>query len=303
MVSDNPKSKIHNPKSIIIGLGEALWDLFPGGKKFGGAPANFAYHARCLGAEAYVVSSVGQDDLGREILDRLDTLKLNRQFVAVDDAHPTGTVSVEVDSSGKPSYVIHQNVAWDFIPAMPGLSELAGRAAAVCFGSLAQRSAVSRQTIHDFLAATREGCLRIFDINLRQHYYDAATIVGSLELADVLKLNDDELPVVGQLLSLGGGRREVVAALRDRYDLRLVALTRGERGSTLVGPEGRSVHPGFPTTVADTVGAGDAFTAVIAMGLLRGLDLDAINEQANRVAAYVCSQPGATPDMPARLTK
>jgi len=298
-----PRSGIHRPKPLVIGLGEVLWDLLPAGKQFGGAPANFAYHARVLGAEAVVVSCVGDDPLGQEILQRLDALGLGRQYVAVDREHPTGTVSVELEDEGKPRYVIHENVAWDFLPAMPGLAELAARAAAVCFGSLAQRSPASRKAIRDFLGATQEGCLRIFDVNLRQHFYDAPTIRRSLEAANVLKLNDDELPVVARLLSIRGGSPEIVAALRDRFDLQWVALTQGNQGSVLVGPEGRSEHGGIPTKVVDTVGAGDAFTAVLAMGLLRGLDLDVINEHANRVAAYVCSQPGATPEMPMRLAR
>jgi fructokinase len=290
-------------RSAVVGLGEVLWDLFPEGKQFGGAPANFAYHAKCLGAEGFVVSAVGNDDLGREILDRLDALGLNRQFVAVDGAHPTGTVSVELDAAGKPRYVIHEDVAWDFVPVVPGLMDLAQKADAVCFGSLAQRSDASRKTIRDFLGATQEGCLRIFDINFRQRFYDAKTVARSLELANVLKLNDEELPVVAKLLKISGGEDDVMAALRDRYDLQVIALTKGAHGAVLIGPDGRSVHAGVAAKVVDTVGAGDAFTAVLAMGLLRGLDLDAINEHANHVAAYVCSRPGATPEMPARLTR
>lgn len=303
MTSHKPQSTIRNPKSVVIGLGEVLWDLFPEGKQFGGAPANFAYHAKCLGAEGFVVSAVGNDELGREILDRLDALGLNRQFVAVDEAHPTGTVSVELDGAGKPRYVIHENVAWDSIPAMPGLMELAQKADAVCFGSLAQRAAGSRKTIRDFLGATQEGCLRILDINLRQRFYDAKTVIRSLELANVLKLNDEELPVLTRLLKISGGEDDVMDALRDRYDLRVIALTKGAHGSVLIGPDGRSVHAGVAAKVVDTVGAGDAFTAALAVGLLRGLDLDDINDHANHVAAYVCSRPGATPEMPARLTR
>lgn len=285
---------------VVIGLGEVLWDLLPGGKQFGGAPANFAYHAQALGAEAYVVSCVGDDELGNEILARLDGLGLSRDYIAIDREHPTGTVSVELDAHGKPTYIIHEPVAWDFIPPLPQFLGLAGSADAVCFGSLAQRSDVSRTTIREFLAATRAECLRIFDINLRQQYYNVDTIAAGLEAADVLKLNDDELPVVARLLSISAAaEEEVLATLCRRYALRLIALTKGPHGSVLFAPDGRAVHPGLPTQVADTVGAGDAFTAVIALGLLQGLDLDTINAQANRVACYVCSRPGATPEMPA----
>lgn len=291
----------NNEHPTVVGLGEVLWDMLPGGKQFGGAPANFAYHAAALGAEAYVVSCVGEDNLGCEILGRLDALGLNRDFVAVDAEHPTGTVSVEVDAEGKPDYVIHQDVAWDFVPALPGLRELAERTDAVCFGSLAQRRGVSRTTIRSFLAATPPNCLRIFDINLRQNYFDAETIAQSLELANVLKLNDEELPVVGRLLSVDGDDDAMLDTLRQRYDLKLIALTQGQQGSVLVGPDGRATHGGLSVEVADTVGAGDAFTAVIAIGLLKGLPLATINDHANQVAGYVCGKSGATPDMPERL--
>jgi len=292
-------------KPVAVGLGEVLWDMLPGEKQFGGAPANFAYHAKALGADGYVVSCVGDDPLGREILDRLDRLELNRGCVAVDGEHPTGTVSVKLDAGGKPTYTIHEGVAWDCMAAMPGLVELAGRADAVCFGSLAQRSAVSRVTIRRFLAATAADCLRIFDINLRQHYYDAETVEASLQAASVLKLNDEELPVVAELLSLGSTQNEEQAlnVLLERYELRLIALTKGPAGSVLLAPGQSYMHGGFATAVADTVGAGDAFTAALAMGLIDGTDLEGVNERANRIAAYVCSRPGATPDMPDELTR
>jgi len=292
-------------KPVAVGLGEVLWDMLPGKKQFGGAPANFAYHAKTLGADAYVVSCVGDDPLGREILDRLDSLELNRDCVAVDREHPTGTVSVKLDAGGKPTYTIHEGVAWDCMAVMPGLVELAGRAEAVCFGSLAQRSAESRATIRCFLAATTADCLRIFDINLRQHYYDAETVDASLEAANVLKLNDEELPVLAELLWCGSMQNEerVMNALLERYELRLIALTKGPAGSLLLAPGQSSTHGGFATAVADTVGAGDAFTAVLAMGLIDGVDLESVNERANRIAAYVCSRPGATPDMPDELTR
>jgi fructokinase len=298
MPTENPISKIHHPKFTVIGLGEVLWDMLPAGRQFGGAPANFAYHAKALGAESYVVSCVGDDDLGDEILRRLEQLGLGGEYVAVDVEHPTGTVSVKLDDHGKPEYVIHEPVAWDFIPPLPEFLGLAARADVVCYGSLAQRSPVSRTTIRDFLAATREDCLRIFDINLRQHYYNVDTVAVGLEAADVLKLNDEELPIVARLLGIAGEEDQLLAALCRRYALKLVALTKGPHGSVLLGPEGRSDHPGVPTTVADTVGAGDAFTAAVALGLLAGMDLDAIHCRAGRIASYVCSKPGATPEMP-----
>jgi fructokinase len=287
---------------VLVGLGEVLWDLLPGGKQLGGAPANFAYHASALGGCGEIASCVGEDDLGREILRRLDELGVGRSAVAIDGEHPTGTVSVKLDEHGKPEYTIHENVAWDFIPATPELLTLARQADAVCFGSLAQRSATSRETIARFLAATREECLRVFDINLRQAYFSPEVIDQSLEASDVLKLNDDELPAVARLLGLPAGNEDDQAVeLRRRFELRLVVLTRGAKGSTVYAPEGVSLCPPQPVRVVDTVGAGDAFTAAIAMGLLAGDDLDAVHRRAARVAAYVCSQRGATPTMPEEL--
>jgi len=288
---------------VIVGLGEVLWDLLPRGKQFGGAPANFAYHANTLGAKGYVVSCVGADALGDEILKRLDALGLRRDYVAVDAAHATGTVSVTLDAAGCPTYVIHENVAWDFLRPGPALLSLAAAADAVCFGSLAQRSAVSRATIRDFLAATGPDCLRIFDINLRQRYFDADTIAASLSRATVLKLNDEELPVVAELLSIAGGEEEILGELCLRFNLRLIALTKGAGGAMLFTPGRCSVQPGLPVEVADAVGAGDAFTAALAMGMLAGLDLDVIGAHANRLARYVCSQHGATPPMPPELLR
>lgn len=288
---------------LAIGLGEILWDLLPSGKQLGGAPANFAFHAQALGATSAVVSAVGRDELGTEILDRLRGLGLDTRYVAVDPRHPTGTVSVSLDAAGVPSYVIHADVAWDFIPDSQGLRELAGRAQVICFGSLAQRSPVSRGTVHAFLGASRPEALRIFDINLRQHYYTAEAVRASLALATVLKINDEELPRVAELLGLPRDEGGTMRALFERFPLRVVALTRGGRGSSLYAPGDVSHHAGFPVAIVDTVGAGDAFTAALAMGLLRGRPLARINELANRLAAFVCSQPGATPVVPEGLVR
>jgi fructokinase len=287
---------------IVIGLGEILWDLLPGGRQLGGAPANFAYNAKILGAEACVVSSVGDDLLGRDILAQLDRLGLDRHCVAVDSGHPTGTVSVELDEQGKPSYVIHENVAWDNIPLTPELVELCRRADILCFGSLAQRSGISRTTIRACLTATRGECLRIFDVNLRQHYYDAEVIRAGLQAAQVLKLNDEELPVLASVLGISGSEDQTLRSLLSGFHLKLIALTRGDKGAMLVGGGRSLVQSVVASKVVDTVGAGDAFTAALAIGLHRGLDLDVINRHACRLAAYVCSQAGATPVVPRELT-
>jgi fructokinase len=295
---------------VVVGIGEVLWDLLPAGKQLGGAPANFAYHAAALGARGVVVSRVGEDDLGRDALERVKSLGLDPAFITTDAEHPTGTVEVRLDERGVADYVIHERVAWDYIPTTPPLLGLAARADAVCYGTLAQRSAESRQTIRAFLAATRpEGCLRVFDINLRQQYYSAALVRDLLPLSHVLKLNDEELPVVAQLLGVttaGAGTTVLRQLLRDHPNLRLIALTRGGRGSVLLTQSGEEYdHGGFPTKVVDTVGAGDAFTAALVTALLHpgAPGLSEINAFANRVAAFVCSQSGATPRMPAELRR
>jgi len=290
-----------NRKMVVVGLGEVLWDLLPGGKQIGGASANFAYHARTLGAEAWLISSVGNDPLGREILQRLSEMKVSVEGVAVDPLAPTGTVSVTVSPEGQPKFVIRENVAWDQLAATDLNRRVVARADAVCFGSLAQRSPTARAAIRSLLASTRTDALRIFDVNLRQDYYSKEIIEASLELANILKINDEELPVLARYFGLCGGHAEQLAELARRFDLRLVALTCGSRGSLFYSQGHYSEAKGLPVSVVDTVGAGDSFTAVLTMGILAGWNLDRINRHANEVAAYVVSQPGATPKLPAHL--
>jgi fructokinase len=288
-------------KPLVVGLGEVLWDLLPSGRQLGGAPANFAFHAQSLGADARVVSCVGADPLGDGILQHLNDLGLSTENVVVDLVNPTGTVSVELDSDGTPSYVIHKNVAWDFLPLRPKMLSLASEADAVCFGSLGQRSPIARDTISEFLAATRFDCLRIFDINLRQHFFNFDIIESGLNAAKVLKLNDEELPVIAKMLSIQGSEEEMLMSLCRRYGLQLVALTKGAAGSILFTTEQCSVRKGEPVEVVDAVGAGDAFTAALAMGLLAELDLETIHTRAARIARFVCTQHGATPKLPREL--
>jgi fructokinase len=286
---------------VVIGVGEVLWDLLPAGKQLGGAPANFAYHAHALGAEALVVSRVGNDIPGREILDRLNGLGLRTDGITTDSSAPTGTVSVALDAEGQPTFTIHENVAWDSIEAAGGVLREAARADAICFGTLAQRHPVSRAAIRAVLGAAPPTALCIFDINLRQHFWSRELILESLQSADVLKLNDDELPTLARLLGLAGDESSLLKQLAERFGLKAVALTKGAKGSSLLA-DGELVHcPGTKIAVADTVGAGDSYTAALALGLLAGHEPERIIEFAHLVADYVCTQPGATPPMPAHL--
>jgi fructokinase len=287
----------------LVGLGEVLWDLLPGGRQAGGAPANFAYHAAALGADARVISRVGDDAAGRDLVRRLARLGVSVECIERDSRAPTGTVSVAVGPDGQARYTIHENVAWDFLAGEAAGRRAAETADAVCFGTLAQRGEVSRRTIRALLGLAPSRALRIVDVNLRQHYHSPEIIEESLGLANVLKVNDAELPQLAEMFRLAGDERAQVAGLSRRFRLRLVAYTRGERGSLLLDGEGRwSEEPGRPTRVADTVGAGDSFTAALAVGLLAGWPLDEVNRRASVVAAYVCSQAGATPELPSQIS-
>ena len=285
----------------IIGIGEVLWDLLPGGRQLGGAPGNFASHARSLGAQVVLVSRVGADALGREAVERLSELGIPSAAIEVDGSRPTGTVGVELSADGQPRFEIHRGVAWDAIEGNAAARAAVAGADVVCFGTLAQRSPASRRAIRALVAASPARALRILDVNLRQDYYSEEILRESLALANVLKLNDAELPRLAELFSLAGDERTQLRALALRHGLRLIAYTRGSRGSLLYADGRWSEHPGISAHVVDTIGAGDSFTAAMAVGFLAGWALDRINAQANRVAAYVCSCAGATPDLPAAL--
>jgi fructokinase len=287
-------------RHTVVGLGELLWDLLPSGKQLGGAPANFAYITNLLGDVGIPASRVGRDSLGDEAIQRLAQLGLNAAFVQRDPIHLTGTVKVEIDIAGQPRFDILDPVAWDFLDWTPAWQQLANEADAVCFGSLAQRSSQSRLTIRSFLQATGPQAVRIFDVNLRQNFYTAQILAESMKLATIVKLNHEELPRIVHLLECeSGGEKDSVRRLLSSYDLKLVCVTRGNGGSLLISTDECSEHPGFEVTVADTVGAGDAFTAALANGYLRGESLAQINETANRVGAWVASQSGATPPLKA----
>jgi len=287
----------------VLGIGEILWDLLPAGARMGGAPTNFSCHAAALGANATVISCVGADVSGKSLLACLGEFGVATDGVSEDPGHPTGTVEVSLGSDGQPEYNICRDVAWDHLKVTPGLLGMAAAADAVCFGTLGQRSAVSRQTIRHLVAATRTDAVRVFDVNLRQDYFTADVIHESLQLANVLKLSDSELPVLAQLLDLEGSVDKQLQTLFVRYELAWIVYTRGAEGSILCSELEWQIHRGVPTTVRDTIGAGDSFTAAVTMGLLSGWSAAKISEIANEVAAHVCSCTGAVPVLPAHLRR
>jgi fructokinase len=283
-------------KRTIVGLGELLWDLLPSGKQLGGAPANFAYITNLLGDHGIPASRIGCDALGEEALQKLSQLGLSANFVQKDSVHPTGTVNVKIDAAGQPCFEILQPVAWDYLEWTEEWNNLARAADAVCFGTLAQRSAISQSTIRTFLNATRREAIRIFDVNLRQSFYSRQILADSMSLATIVKLNHDELPKIMALFALEhSSEKDSARLLLSLHNLQLICITRGDAGSLLISGDECSEHPGIKVKVADTVGAGDAFTAAMVHGYLRGTPLAQINETANRVGAWVASQSGATP--------
>jgi fructokinase len=281
---------------VVVGLGEVLWDFLPSGRQLGGAPANFAYIASVLGCESTVASRVGADELGREAIAKLSALGVSSNYVQMDPLHPTGRVLVEIDQQGQPKFEIVESVAWDSLEWSDRWQKLAQIADAVCFGSLAQRSPQSRDTIRKFLRETRQESTRVFDVNLRQSFYSAEVISESLKMASIAKFNHDELPIIANLLGIESANDELAARkLLNAYSLDLVCITRGANGSLLVNWSESNEHPGLVVEVADTVGAGDAFTAGLVHGYHRGASLQAMNELANRMGAWVSSQRGSMP--------
>lgn len=289
---------------VVVGIGEVLWDVFPDAAHFGGAPANFACHSAALGAEAWIVSAVGCDELGERARETLRRKGVHVGFLQTEEWHGTGSVHVTLDARGQATYAFAPDPAWDHLSWSPGLEALARRCDAVCFGTLAQRSATAADTIHRFLNATAPAAWRVFDVNLRQNFYCREILLRSLATANVLKLNDEELPVLQELLDLGGGSQEMLLrALGDRFGLKGIAFTRGAHGSLLWWRG--EFHEEFPAPVEvlDTVGAGDSFTAALILGLLRDESVEVIHRRASGIASYVCSQRGATPELPVRLMR
>ena len=290
--------------NIVVGMGEALWDVLPEGKKIGGAPANFAYHVSQFGLHSCVVSAVGNDDLGKEITDNLTSKGVN--FLIEEVPYPTGTVHVEIDQAGIPQYDIKENVAWDNIPYTERLESLAKKTKAVCFGSLAQRNVVSRNTITRFLDAMphNEDSLVVFDVNLRQGFYNKDILCESMQRCNVLKINDEELVTVSRMFGYPGiDLQDKCWILLGKYNLKMLILTCGINGSYVFTPGKVSFQPTPKVEVADTVGAGDSFTAAFIANILKGKPVDEAHSRAVRTSAFVCTKKGAMPILPAELTE
>ena len=290
---------------LVIGIGEMLWDIAPTSTTLGGTVANFSVMASRLGSHAVILSRIGRDDLGRRAIDWLDPLPVDASFLQVDPVHETGKVTVTIQS-GQPSYVIHEPSAWDFMELTDSWVQLAERADAICFGSLSQRCRESRQTLQTLVAQTPSSCIRVFDVNLRAPFFTSEIVQESLELATVMKMNDAEVPQVMSMLGLPPGagapqdqlRLDAERLLDEFPTLDLIAVTRGGHGSLLVRRGEWHEHPGIAIKIADTIGAGDAYTAALTHYLLRGADLATLNEAGNRWGAWIASQVGAMPPLP-----
>lgn len=287
-------------EKYVVGLGEALWDVLPEGKKLGGAPSNFAYHAAQMGVKAIAVSALGDDKLGEETVTQLKEKQLNYLMPRVP--YPTGTVQVELDNDGVPTYDIKENVAWDNIPFNDDVKAVAQQTLAVCWGSLAQRNVVSRETIYKFLDATPTPCLKIFDINLRQNFYTKEIIRESMKRCNMLKINDEELVLIGRMFGYAGLDMENKCWLiLGKYNLDMLVLTCGVNGSYVFTPGSMSYQETPRVEVADTVGAGDSFTAAFCAAILQGKSIAEAHKLAVDVSAYVCTQNGAMPEIPSSL--
>jgi len=281
---------------LMVGLGEVLWDILPSKRVLGGAPANFAYMATVFGDRGVVASRVGNDELGREAFLLMNDMGVCTSYLQYDDRSETGVAGVLLDSDGQPGFTIKERVAWDFLQWTPDWEELSSRVNVVCYGSLAQRCRTSAETIERFLRNTPDDALRICDANLREPFYDTETLRRSFHFADILKLNEQELFQVSSSLGFGGGDEiELAERLFREFDLKMICVTKGARGSLLLSDHKIVEHAGITVNVADAVGAGDAFTACVAHYYVQGRPLEEISESANRLAAWVASQVGATP--------
>lgn len=295
---------VNTGEEVVVGFGEALWDMLPDGKKIGGAPANFAYHAAQWGPRSFVVSGVGDDALGNEIIENFTNKNLNFILEKVD--YPTGTVQVTLDENGSPTYEIREGVAWDNIPVTERILDLAKRTRAVSFGSLAQRSAVTRSTLHEFLDAMPKDDKRfvVFDVNLRQNFYNKEILCESMERCNVMKINDEELVILSRMFGYPGiDLKDKCWILLGKYDLKILILTCGINGSYVFTPGHVSYLPTPVVEVADTIGAGDSFSGAFIASLLRGCSIEQAHANAVAVSAYVCEHEGAMPPMDEKIRK
>ena len=285
----------------VIAIGEIVWDCLPSGKQLGGAPLNFAFFAKELGADAYAVSAVGNDVLGDETLAVAATTGVCLDYVQRNSL-PTSRVLVTLNEAGIPQYEIVEGVAWDAIEGSDAALKLVEDADVICWGSLAQRSEKSRNSILSLLDAAPDTCVKVFDINIRQHYYTREVVEASLERANILKLNEDELPLVARMLGVEGSDKEIVSILIDMYSLKYLIYTHGADFSEVYSADGEYSHVPTPkVSVADTVGAGDSFTAVFVTSLLKGDSLKDSHEKAVKVSAYVCTKNGAINPLPENI--
>ncbi len=279
----------------IVGLGEVLFDVLPTGKMLGGAPANFAYIATQLGNQGIIASRIGDDLNGKEVLQLLANKQVDNSFLQIDSEKPTGIVNVKLEN-GQPSYEIVENVAWDFLELSEDWKELARNCDAVCFGTLAQRNEVSRKTIQSFVSLTKSDCLRVFDVNLRQNYYSKNVLESSLNLANIVKMNHEELPIIVEMFDVKGTNQiEQAQNIRLKFALNAICITRGGNGSLLITENDFDENVGVKVEIVDTIGAGDAFTATMVSGFLHKFELKIINSEANQIGAYVASKTGAMP--------
>ena len=293
---------MNTDKKYVVGLGEVLWDVLPEGKKLGGAPANFAYHAGQFGLDTMAVRALGEDKLADETIQQIADKHLPYALPRVP--YPTGTVQVELDNEGIPTYNIKENVAWDNIPFTEDIRSIAENCRAVCWGSLAQRNIVSRTSIYKFLEATPDDCLKIFDINLRQNFYTKEVIQESVKRCNILKINDEELVLIGRLFGYPGLDIENKCWLiLGKYDLDMLVLTCGVNGSYVFSAGNMSYQETPKVTVADTVGAGDSFTGTFCAAILKGKSVEEAHKLAVEVSAYVCTQNGAMPQVPSEFTE
>ena len=287
----------------ILSIGEALWDMLPSGRKVGGAPANFGFHCMQLGADVRLLSRIGNDDLGREMIEFYRSLGLSTELIETDPTAPTGTVGVELSAEGQPQFTIHENVAWDKIEVTDTAVRFAQSAGALYFGSLAARTETTLRTIQTLAAQTKSSALRVLDLNLRDPFVDRNTIDTMLGLANILKLNDEELPRIVAMFDVPGNTpAQHIDRFINRYGLKMLVLTCGSKGSRIFIDGKEHFCESRKVEVVDTVGAGDAFTAVVVVGLLSGWSIEAIHERASEIAAFVCTQSGATPKLSTDFT-